>query len=1183
MSRLKSLFFGKSTAIGNPNLKGQSYDKAVARDPPVQGSYPVAGNGPNVLEEIQRSRARRDTERQSSAAPAPIVPRYREEPVERPRTAPNNGQRGSVGSVNHNGSVNGRTRSGFSMKSPPNFFSTSRRNSLRNTVEQPPPVPTAPLPVQHTRPKPPREVQTYQPRRGAEAEQYNGFSPPFARHNRNDSHASHKSHVDLLEAHSNINPSREASRHRAKASGVRNYGEDVADRNMAGREREARLDLNSPEFSYLKTVYSPKRRPALGMEGGHSRTSSALGHVLGHDAGPSDDIQPHHRPAKAASIRSTVTAPRPGGSYPPRTGSPSVYSFSTNGGRDDDRPTNGGPAHDRRGRALSPLSTSSIQESSMRETLRQPGTAPDRGRRPFREPPLVVPSPKQSALPKVFKQSASTPRVASVPENGQSAAVPRVLKEPPPVAPPADLPRAAPPTHERRSSNSSTKQRRRTMSGASQSTFITTNGHTSKGSYSAFPPSSSSSHSSAKSPTSLAQKRAGMLVEERSEPISLEGVVDLNNTVDTDVTTKTLPAVTHEYVTPTRHEIREERITREIHTHDVYHRILPVIETEILPTKHYVPSEDGKGLTEIAESDLHKYTKHSVTGKPNGNWHIVKDGARTQSLTQSIYSHTNIDENDGADSPIIPLARGEPKTRSRRNSRASTISRSKNVLDPILSSKKESMTKEGYPKTEYVWRHPPVFQDAEGRTQPVYISAGLGDLSSPTGYHSDADSTGAEFGAMRQPAKGEEDLLFRDSGYGSAGMLPGLVQKAPVAEYQDTDGDVVGDFGEEINYGRVLNHDEEMRRSEGEATKALRRMKERRRSSLESSGSAASRGKGKAVDVTEVQREQPRVAAPARVQERGDNTATVLEQPTMDAPTREAEFNVSNEHPSRVTETQGLIGGERTGVLRDIFVNWLQLCAVSRLVPREASGQASRAIDKEVAALVDALPRTFDGLISSSGQVEGEGEKVASSGSNGESLSEDVSHDSRDFVSSVPVTAAAGSQSTDEQRLIARLCTYLDEMYAQASPEVRRLGFAGAAAAAAARRVESQSESSPRARFASLRRYRSALNSCPRNYRAEVGACATTPFHHHHRHADQIRDPRSPVPHEPPREARGELQSSHIPYEGRGFGEWWFDDRGRYYEVPVSQRRVDWSRQRSSGFVVPESLTASHSDIDTRQ
>lgn len=538
MSRLKNLFFGKfsgntnsnSNISSNRNPKSQSYETAVARSPPVKGSYPVAGNGPNVLEEIQRSRAKRNTQQQSAAATAeadsaeadsaeaPSVPRFRAQTVERPRTAPNNSPRGTIGSVNLNGngsSSNGRTRSGFSMKSPPNFFSNGR-NSLRNTVEQHSPVPTSPV---QSLTKLPRDVQTYQPRKVVEAEQFHGGTTPFARHTRADSRASHKSFVDLLEAHSNIRPSRETSQNRAKAAGVRNYGEDVADRNMVGsRDRDPRLDLNSSE-----TVYAPNKRSGL-VDGG-SKTSSALGHVLGHAGpGPSDDIvQPLNRHAKASSIRSTATPlPRLAIPYPPRTSSAYVYATATN----DDGPTSS--VHDHRVRALSPLSTSSIGDSNLHEEFRQSSSTPERGRRTSREPPPIT-----FKQPTIFEQVASTSRVSAVRQ-----AAPRllILEEPPPVSSPTEFPRARPSIPESRLSNSSSKQKQRAMS----STKL--NGPTSRSGSSAFStnPSDQSSTGSS-SITSPVHRQTEMLVKEQSEPITLESVVDVSNTVDTDAITKTLP------------------------------------------------------------------------------------------------------------------------------------------------------------------------------------------------------------------------------------------------------------------------------------------------------------------------------------------------------------------------------------------------------------------------------------------------------------------------------------------------------------------------------------------------------------------------------------------------------------------------------------------------------------------
>jgi hypothetical protein len=142
---------------------------------------------------------------------------------------------------------------------------------------------------------------------------------------------------------------------------------------------------------------------------------------------------------------------------------------------------------------------------------------------------------------------------------------------------------------------------------------------------------------------------------------------------------------------------------------------------------------------------------------------------------------------DSADSPVIGFARGEPSSRSRRNSTRSSKSsgsRRKTFLEPILTSKKEYMTKEGYPRTEYVWHHPPVFETADGKTSPIYVGAGIGDLSRHI-YSSDEYEDGGESSTANQ----ESDLLFKNLGYGGSGMLPGLRDKSPVAEWCTPDAD----------------------------------------------------------------------------------------------------------------------------------------------------------------------------------------------------------------------------------------------------------------------------------------------------------------------------------------------------------------------------------------------------------
>ncbi|KAI6090988.1 hypothetical protein F4821DRAFT_227193 [Hypoxylon rubiginosum] len=92
---------------------------------------------------------------------------------------------------------------------------------------------------------------------------------------------------------------------------------------------------------------------------------------------------------------------------------------------------------------------------------------------------------------------------------------------------------------------------------------------------------------------------------------------DLTNTVDTEEVTTHAPAVTHETIRPHIHEIIEEQIYRDIHTHEVFHRIQPVYDVEFLPARHFVPGSDG-GLVEVSEDDL-----PDCTGS-NQKWRLDK-------------------------------------------------------------------------------------------------------------------------------------------------------------------------------------------------------------------------------------------------------------------------------------------------------------------------------------------------------------------------------------------------------------------------------------------------------------------------------------------------------------------------------------------------------------------------------
>lgn len=624
--------------IKRPVPQGHSYNAAVAAAPPVTGSYPVAGNGPNILNEIQKSRARRDSaqsvasHRSFSLSRGHSKSQSRSENVEaippievptRPQTAPNDGV---PGKHMRNPSDSGRTRSGFSMKNAPSFFSShKRKDSVRSnkssksvsktSVPAPPPTPP-PLPI-------PRPRSTTSPylgmrRRGTRSPSNppnaipEGFTQAFP-----SNHLSRKGHVDLFDAHSTIKQNREQSKSRTQASGMRSYGEDVADRNII-----AHLDLNSPEFGYLKSVYLSGNKSNTSLGNKKSETESPVGIAIsgptrrdysfikppnnGQNVSNSKPVVHYHRlgtthirqgsnnilgqstpdspttddtlkkqyfgaltpaavpaestvpptnnlrgfspnsPTDLGVTESPPTIPAveksgPGVSYPPRTDSVTSRSYSANRGHDDDGSSHNKrtlPVHNRTKaqifRSGSTLSRMSIEE----------------------EPSYLVPfvnaidftptspyfSPSHS---KSFSTGHTLSRSSSLysQEPFSSRHEQLTAKQQRPIdSPSATVGQLT--SHLRQISDSSIIRSPhwspRSSSMSSQSTVLghrrgsSSNG---SGSYSTYPSTTSPPYS----PQSPREKRENYIIEGSSEPISLEGIVDLSNTVDTTVTTKQLP------------------------------------------------------------------------------------------------------------------------------------------------------------------------------------------------------------------------------------------------------------------------------------------------------------------------------------------------------------------------------------------------------------------------------------------------------------------------------------------------------------------------------------------------------------------------------------------------------------------------------------------------------------------
>ncbi|KAF6816760.1 hypothetical protein CMUS01_12210 [Colletotrichum musicola] len=240
MGLLKFFSSKKTSEKSTSDIKAQAYDATTASLPPLLGTYPVAGNGPtNVFEDLQRSHHKMSETNLSLfagsevSAPAPPVPRFRDaSSIERPSSAP--GFAGSSSSPSSRGRRD-------SLKGPPLSFRKLRVGSVTSTGS----------------PVPGRGSQS--PAVPFEGEPFRPPTAPFA-HARHFSVQSNSSNprcfVDILDAQSEIKPS--GFQNRVKAAGVRDYGEDVADRNIG----ENGVDLTSEKVQafYASNNGSPRDR-----------------------------------------------------------------------------------------------------------------------------------------------------------------------------------------------------------------------------------------------------------------------------------------------------------------------------------------------------------------------------------------------------------------------------------------------------------------------------------------------------------------------------------------------------------------------------------------------------------------------------------------------------------------------------------------------------------------------------------------------------------------------------------------------------------------------------------------------------------------------------------------------------------------------------------------------------------
>ncbi|KAI0387727.1 hypothetical protein F5Y04DRAFT_240839 [Hypomontagnella monticulosa] len=192
----------KSSTIYNQSddLKAQAYDETVAANPPIRGTFPVAGNGPSILEKFQKSHPHLRDIQFNDSAPPPVVPRI----LDRPSTAPNH--RSPEGSARPKSQSGGSVRP---LREPPKKRHGPYRLPSKIPGERGDDIQNS---------KSIYDVPSLKLIRDRNSSVFSGDS------------SSTRRFVDLLDAQSFIKPSDFYGR--VKATGTRDYDEDVADRNI---------------------------------------------------------------------------------------------------------------------------------------------------------------------------------------------------------------------------------------------------------------------------------------------------------------------------------------------------------------------------------------------------------------------------------------------------------------------------------------------------------------------------------------------------------------------------------------------------------------------------------------------------------------------------------------------------------------------------------------------------------------------------------------------------------------------------------------------------------------------------------------------------------------------------------------------------------------------------------------
>lgn len=228
-------------------------------------------------------------------------------------------------------------------------------------------------------------------------------------------------------------------------------------------------------------------------------------------------------------------------------------------------------------------------------------------------------------------------------------------------------------------------------------------------------------------------------------------------------------AVYHDTIRPEIHHVRHEHTQRDIHNHEVHHRVLPIKEVQVLAAKHYAPVGSRGELVEIDESQVPHLADRDRRFPVNDSGHVVSMGP--------IGDHERFTTKD--------LSSGEGEHKEYVNQRGVPTTETTWIHQPTLDmGQHKRQNSEGKPSGVESTTNPQNAtpgslstgsQPAHERRAEAAVAANVAGRRTTSGAHSNPNVNGAAFHG--KPRVEQEMAAARVAAQRAIGHVPGAFEE----------------------------------------------------------------------------------------------------------------------------------------------------------------------------------------------------------------------------------------------------------------------------------------------------------------------------------------------------------------------------------------------------------------------